>query len=181
MITIDNTVLSQLKEFSLYSNCGKQFQNEVPPFTIEQLFRIEDVNRNLQSLDWENFEIECLNALRSYLRNYPRNKRQQDELLLWNKITDVYKKELTFLESIAKELVETSSVDTTMIASFNWITLIMCMENHFQKLNTKIPTVFLHMLPIYAAGHIPCGWKGSIERRSDGKSMNLSEGTLLIY
>ena len=181
MIKKDLTILEKIYGFKLFANCGTPFKGEQLPFYYKQLNSIEQVGLALNSPTWESFELEGLNTLRFYLNNFPRNKQQIEEATLWNKIVVSYKEELPSLELQAKQFSERTEIDSTIVYSFRWMILLMCMENHFYKINPKIPTLFLNMLPIYEAGHITCGWQGLIERNADGKSIDISKGLLLIY
>ncbi|GAB4018864.1 hypothetical protein [Spirosoma koreense] len=179
--SIDPFILNQFKAISLFTECGKPFKGETPPFNFEQITDVETVNKNLISSNWENFMLEGKNVLNYYLQNFFRNKEQEKEALRWNQIVDHYKEQLSDLENFTKGYLEASGLNKIMLHDINWIVLNMCMENHYRKLDPKIPILFLNMLPIYTAGHIPCGWQGDVKRKTDRKAMNISEGVLFIY
>lgn len=57
----------------------------------------------------------------------------------------------------------------------------MCMENHYQKIAPRLSIFFLDFLPLYKAGHIPCGWEGPVQEEYTGKPIDKTVGILLVY
>jgi hypothetical protein len=168
-------IIDQLKEFKLFVNVGKNMNVEVPGFTqIQPLTDLSQVERSLKSLTWENFTLEARNCLTIHLHQKYRNQYQD-----WNKVTELYKAQLSQFDSAY--LLLPTQLQQIVRGCFQWEVLGMCMESYYQKLDKKLPKIFANFLPIYEAGHLPCGWLGTIPQTEQEFRMNLKKGILQVY
>lgn len=172
---MNNNVVDALKNAPLFTRCGQAETLDLK-FSYAFLPTINAVNESLLAAEWESFTLEARNRLTSYL-----SLRRPREYQAWNAVTEQYKRELSTFDAAVQAFIGSSHLDPIFKHDFDWIILSMCMESHYQQLDTRIPILFQHLLPIYQAGHIPCGWRGEIQEDPSGKPMNLASGTLLIY
>ena len=173
--SIDIDFVDRLKSLPLFKHVGESNIHNLK-FDYRQLSSVNDVNNQLNSTNWENFTLESRNRLTVYLIAR-RNKDYQ----AWNELTEAYKKELSYFEPLVNDFVEQSKIDKVFVHDFNWIFLALCMENHYSKLDSDIPILFQYFLPLYEAGHIPCGWQGAITEDHKGKPIDITKGILLVY
>jgi hypothetical protein len=168
-------VIEQIRDVDLFANLGKPTTLEVSSFPhVHQLSSLDQVEENLKSLQWENFMLETRNGISLYLHyKFP------NQLLNWNVITKQYKTQLHHFEPALSTLPE--SLKTIVPDSFNWNILAACMESHYRKTAKHLPLFFTHLLTVYKAGHLPCGWLGAIELDEKTHRINTENGLLLIY
>ncbi len=117
--------------------------------------------------EWEQAELEARNQLTEYLAyHHPDADRQ------WNDVTDrarqFLESELTpaFKRSLRSAL---GATPKSLVDTMQWDVLAALMEDAYADLDP--PRFFTHLLTIYLAGHIPCGWEGG----------SFPEGTLIVY
>jgi hypothetical protein len=171
----DEAFLQKIKDLSLFQKLGEDSVPETK-FTQQRLTDAEEANKHLQAINWGNFTLEARNRLTTYL-----SKKHPKEDILWNTITEVYKAELLYFKPIVEECMSRHYMAKDFVHDFEWNILAMCMENHYQKLVPRIPVFFLDFLPLYEAGHIPCGWKGPVLEEYTGKPIDKSTGILMVY
>jgi hypothetical protein len=175
LTSIDETFLQKLKSLPLFQHIGEDSVPETK-FNQQRLNNVQEVNKQLQSIDWENFTLEARNRLTIYLHEkYPK------EDSLWNTITNAYKSELLYFKPVVNKCMIINNLDEIFAHDFDWIFLAMCMENHYQRIAPRIPIFFQYFLPIYEAGHIPCGWNGRADEEYTGKPVDISNGILMVY
>lgn len=171
----DEGFLQKLRVLPLFQQLGKDSVPETK-FTQQRLTDAEEANKELQATDWESFTLEARNRLTAYL-----SKKHPKEDTLWNPLTKAYKLELQYFKPIVEEYMSRHHMVKDFAHDFEWNILAMCMENHYQKIAPRIPIFFLDFLPLYEAGHIPCGWKGPVLEEYTGKPIDKSTGILLVY
>jgi hypothetical protein len=118
---------------------------------------------------WENAELEARNQLTVFLAlSFPEEDRQ------WNDVTDDARvgfvdNELPMKLRVALRRHGLQPVPKSIVDSVQWNILAAIMEDAYGDLNP--PRFFTKLLPIYEAGHLPCGWEGG----------EYPEGRLIIY
>lgn len=175
LTALDEAFLQRLKNLPLFQHLGEDSIPETT-FTQRRLTSSQEVNKHLQSITWGNFTLEARNRLTAYLA-----KKHPKEDALWNPLTKAYKAELLYFEPIVDGVISHHSMDKKFSHSFFWNILAMCMENHYQRIAPRLPPFFLDFLPLYEAGHIPCGWEGPVQEEYTGKPIDKSTGILLVY
>ncbi|UOQ55549.1 hypothetical protein [Hymenobacter cellulosivorans] len=175
LTTPDQAFLQRLKDLPLFQHLGEYSIPETT-FTQRRLPSSQEVNKHLHSITWENFTLEARNRLTMYL-----SKKHPKEDRLWNAITEAYKPELSYFKPTIEKYMREYHLDDAFAHDFDWNILGMCMENHYQKIAPRLPSFFLDFLPLYEAGHIPCGWEGPVQEEYTGKPIDKSAGILLVY
>ncbi|GAB3719411.1 hypothetical protein GCM10027592_62910 [Spirosoma flavus] len=74
-----------------------------------------------------------------------------------------------------------NELDQAAVDTFNWNILALCMGSYYEKIDKKTPNLFKSFIPIYQAGHMPCGWLGPIETVNNTFAISIQNGVLLIY
>ena len=175
VITPDHSFIAKLEGLPLFEHCGEITHLKLP-FNYRQVFDKPLVNQELTSPNRSDFTLEARNRLTLYLHH---NKREDYQP--WNSIALAYKPFVLQLTPKSVQFAAANGIDPVLAHATDWNLLAMCMENHYQKTAPRIPVFFLNLLPIYEAGHTPCGWDGEVEEDLKGRPMDMSQGTLLIY
>ncbi|OON69090.1 hypothetical protein B0919_10290 [Hymenobacter sp. CRA2] len=160
----------------LFACCGQPLTLHLP-FAYKMLQTPLAVNQALGAVVWENFTLEAQNRLTVFL-HLKHNRQYQN----WNTLVDAYKQELQFLPPLAQRFATANDLEPLPFAhDCQWIFLGLCMENHYSQLDARVPITFQRFLPLYEAGHVPCGWEGEAPEESGCRAMDFSAGTLLVY
>lgn len=104
---------------------------------------------------WSSVQLQVKNRIARDVRQ--RNYGRAEE---WNGIASELRKTIAIL--VAK-VVEPVAVKWKLKPDFrgavSWDMLMICMETEY--LDLVSPLFFVpRLLPVYAAGHFPCGWEG---------------------
>lgn len=166
----------EVNNIDWFSNCGKEFYTSDFPIKIQFLKSLDEMEKNISSQNWEDLTLEARNRLTVFLNNKNRNNYQD-----WNKITEIQKNNLKFVEEITKEFVEKNKLSKAIVDDVLWNVLGAAMENYYFSINKKIPFFFKYLLEIYSHGNIPCGFIGEIDEDFEGKQIDFSNYTLLVY
>ncbi|CAL2102246.1 conserved protein of unknown function [Tenacibaculum sp. 190130A14a] len=144
---------SSLENINWFSNCGKEIEFS----SKHKLKRIESLTQSVElcnSIEWENFQLEKINDLTSFL-----NRTRQNESAEWNTITVGIKNYLdNGIFKTAREKLNQSDLPDSIFASLEWDILSYYQEVAYKKYN--IPTFYSDLIPIYKNGHLPCGYEG---------------------
>jgi hypothetical protein len=175
-LAIDHEFVGRLRQLPLFARGGQLITASLP-FRYRQVQELRRVNELLASDAWESFTLEAQNRLTTFL-----SRRHAKHYQAWNEVALAYKQELQYLRPLAHRFAAASGLDALIFESdCQWIFLGLCMENHFARLDAQTPVLFQHLLPLYQAGHLPCGWDGAISEDFTGRPVDLSAGTLLVF
>lgn len=125
---------------------------------------IADVDKNINSIKWENVCIEEDNEVREDLQiNYPELRLLRNE-----QIEIINKKYMPgIMEKIKQAVVEKSLPEGVIKdVQYNVLMIFVC-EFYSEQHHSEF---FERLLEIYLSGHLPCGYKGRYRK-----------GSILIY
>jgi len=173
---MNDPFFEKVNNIEWFSNCGKEFIISDFPIKIQFLKSLDELQKNISSQDWEDLTLEARNRLTVFLHKNNRNDYQN-----WNRITDFNKSNLKYIETTAKKFVEKNNLDKSIIDDVLWNVLGAAMENNYILINKRIPIFFKYLLEVYSQGNIPCGLIGEVKEDFDGRQINFSDYTLLVY
>lgn len=121
---------------------------------------IKDVDKNINSIKWENTCIEEMNEITAYLdMNCPQLS------ILWNEqvksIKTMYIPEIE--EKLKQAVVKYSLPEIVFIDARANVLLIFICDFYSEQYHSEF---YERMLEIYLSGHLPCGYKGRFQKGS---------------
>jgi hypothetical protein len=150
--TVDE-LRARLARVSWCARCG---QGPTPldlPFPAVWLSSWDEVKARMAATSWENAKLEAQNELTLWLHN-----NAHDEYQSWNERSTRVKAGLVAeLEPVWKRRQE--EVGLQLVSGLRWIVMGMAMELDYLSFGHPA-RFFLNLLPVFEAGHLPCGWKG---------------------
>ncbi|HXE42593.1 MAG TPA: hypothetical protein VN516_06175 [Candidatus Baltobacteraceae bacterium] len=139
-------LLEQLKTFPFFSKVGQPIDGDyiqVKNWKQAVELCVDDV--------WSSVQLQAKNEMAQQitLKNYERS-------IEWNAIAAELRPQIVALaESVANKF----NLNKNFKNSFSWDLIMLCRETEFSDLME--PYFFVpRLLPIYMAGHFPCGWTG---------------------
>lgn len=166
----------KVNSINWFSNCGKEFSILDFPIKIQFLTSADEMQESISSQNWEDSTMEARNRLTVFLNKNNRNDYQDR-----NKITENKKSNLEQIKEIVEKFIEENKFDKIIVDDILWNILGAAMEDYYAAVNKKIPIFFKYILKIYSEGNIPCGLIGEIKEDFDGKQIDFSNCTLLVY
>lgn len=121
---------------------------------------IKDVDKNINSIKWENTCIEEDNELRAFLQmNYPDLRCLRNEQI--EIINKLYIPGIE--EKIKQAVVKYSLPERVFIDARANVLLIFICDFYSEQYHSEF---YERMLEIYLSGHLPCGYKGRFQKGS---------------
>ena len=149
--------------------------------SVGQLARSERRVRN-----WEEAVDSCGGAIWSSVQHQVKNRiagdvtqRDYGRSEEWNGVAAELRKAIAVVVAKSVELVATRfKLKPDFQGAVSWDMLMICMETEYSDL---VPPVFWvpRLLPVYAAGRFPCGWKGP--ELQEGWAGELPNWELVVY
>ena len=164
-MNLDPLFLEKLQSLPWFSKCGTP-----PPFPWAVPTTAKGALKAIRSLKWENKVLSISGDVSEQLslRSTQGAGREYQD---WNALVLDFK---TRCIPALKEQWETAlspiALNTAEVlndVSFNVLSLAVI---DAYKAIVPTPPFFLHLLEVYAAGYLPCGWKGPA-----------NTGTLIVY
>lgn len=114
---------------------------------------------------WENFTLTIMNRLRELAaENYGRVHPEPDWEEYWNDLERYSESADQFIEAVCQEGVYPALLDKAgrdIVTRYVRTHLVQILFEAFLQDRQVQPLFFIaSLLPVYAAGHFPCGWKG---------------------
>ena len=136
--------------------CGRcgQGPTEIDlPFPVVWLSTWDEAKTRMGATSWENAKLEAQNELTLWLHNNAKNDYRS-----WNERAKRVKAALVAeLEPVWKRRQE--EIGLQLVSELRWIVVGMAMEIDYLSFGHPA-RFFLNLLPVFEAGHLPCGWKG---------------------
>jgi hypothetical protein len=110
------------------------------------------------------------------------NRLNWDRCQSWNAVCAALRPEIAkVIEASFEPLRETGQVTTDIQAAVSWDMLGVLLEREFDDVTP--PAFYIPvLLPIYQAGHLPCGWSGpKLDTYWSSGSAPLPAGEVLVY
>jgi hypothetical protein len=199
-LRLDMTFYRRVAEISWLSRCGKAVENGFQ-FPVHLLDDRTDTLRSMFSLDWADANTHARGQLTSYLSRtaYEIYGTTWNSLVKQSRSVaagDVTERIMAALEdggwaaSLARTLLP--AVTPSMRASLgnelseylaqgewdralsSWILThvhLAALESAYRSRFPKAPVFFETILQVYEAGHLPCGWVGSLTSWPSGTLM----------
>lgn len=137
----------------------------------------DEARKSVVSNAWKDLQQGAVGDLQGFLFRTDRDQHRQ-----WNEFSREIRSVLepTFGEvqdALAKHAIPASAMPIvkTQLSMY-------CMEARFSELHP--PMFFTHLVTIYEAGHLPCGWVGKVLNNAEGPRRPVAEYTVeadLIY
>jgi hypothetical protein len=106
-------------------------------------------------------------------------QRSHDRAQEWNGIAAELRRLIAGVVARSVEPVAaTFKLELDFRSAVSWDMLLICMETEFSDL---VPPMFFvpRLLPVYTAGHFPCGWEGP--KLNEGWEGELPNSRLIVY
>jgi hypothetical protein len=130
-----------------------------------------------QSETWEALQLMIKNRHGGTV-----NQLNWDRCQGWNAVCDELRPEISkIIEANFHRVRETHKVTTKLQDTVSWDILCILLEREFEDVTP--PAFYIPvLLPIYQAGHLPCGWTGpKLDTDWSSGSAALPGGEVLIY
>lgn len=156
---LDSEIYEQMKEIKWFTRCGKELTNEFD-FAVAGAPSLSEAMIGIQSNQWQDARTEAQGDLTSYLsKNYLNLYGGH-----WNRLAKASRlriqAEIMPAVSIAlAELTNEQKISDAVLLDLNRIAL----QASYRKRCKRVPSFFAQLLSIYAAGRLPCGWRGNLD------------------
>ncbi|CAK7067815.1 MAG: hypothetical protein MESAZ_01976 [Saezia sanguinis] len=156
---ISQLAVDRLLKINWLSEIGKEF-------TVSNMVLAKSLNETehyLATSEWENVTLEESNKISGYLA-----VRHTVIFQEWNELAK--KAKSFFINDIIFRIPHLSGFNNTLLHQcLEWNIVHYLIEDTYRGKLTK-PLFFSELIPIYEAGHMPCGWVG-----------NWPSGQLVVY
>ncbi|MDO5105930.1 hypothetical protein [Capnocytophaga sp.] len=124
------------------------------PFLVENVGDAQKVKTSIDSIAWENFDLDNRNALFAFADKHFKNLNTND-------LTMVAVQKLNLKKSVLEQKIREKQLPD-QVFDFVLLGVVMSafMEFFMQEQNPKMPIdVSRNLLKILNLGYLPCGWK----------------------
>lgn len=172
MRTVTQSLLVELRSAPLLSQIGQ-------PHTLpyRSVGSWSEALELCQSESWDSLQLNTKNRHADVV-----NRLNWDRCQEWNAVCAELRPEIAnLIESILPRVRETYEVTGDLQATMSWDILCILLEREFEDVTP--PAFYVPvLLPIYQAGHFPCGWTGPklVTDWSPGAAP-LPAGEVLVY
>jgi hypothetical protein len=165
-------LLEEIRELQLFSHLGEPFS-----FGLPQVQSWSDALRSCATLKWESVTLMCNNRSAGCVNEIDWHRAQT-----WNPTCEIVCPKVIAIANAAVERVAaTRRVTDAFRNSVRWDLQAMVLEMEFADI---LPPVFHYsrLLPIYRAGHFPCGWTGpKLDTDWSSSRKPVPHGEILVY
>lgn len=129
------------------------------------------------SESWDSLQLMTKNRNANVVDRLNWDRGQE-----WNVVCAALRPEIaTIIESSFHRVRETHRVTTNLQNSMSWDMLGILLEREFEDVTP--PSFYIpSLLPIYRAGHLPCGWTGSaLDTCWSSGSAPLPVGEIMVF
>jgi hypothetical protein len=165
-------LLEEIRELQLFSRFG-----EPCPLGLPQVRSWSEALRSCATLKWESVTLMSNNRSAGHMHELDWHRAQT-----WNPTCEVVRPQV---DAIADEAVRRVATTRRVIDAFRncvrWDLQAMVLEMEFADI---LPPVFHfpRLLPIYRAGHFPCGWTGpKLDTYWSSSRKPMPHGDILVY
>lgn len=142
-----------------FENCGDK---EVVYENLDYIWAkdMKDVEKNVNSIKWENMYIEEMNEITMFLdMNY------LELSMLWNEqIEMIERKYMVELRKRIREAANKHSLPERVVSQVGYaLKIIFICEFYSEQYHSEF---YENLLEIYLSGHLPCGYKGRYRKGS---------------
>lgn len=123
---------------------------------------------------WSSVQLQVKNRIARDVRQ--KNYDRSDE---WNGIAAELRKAIaTVVANSVEPVAKKFQLKSDFQGAVSWDMLMICLETEFSDVISPIFFVS-RLLPIYEAGHFPCGWEGP--KLNEGWDGELLDWRLIVY
>jgi hypothetical protein len=155
-ISLPQKLIAKLKTIEWFSNVDRDDADVERSFPIpaRRVSSIAEARESLVSPEWEEVTAAAAGRLTNWLHDHCKAEYQR-----WNELVRDAKVvlEANVLPS-ARAFAATSGIGEVLFDCVAWDVLHGIMELTYAQ--CRPPTFFAHLLSVYEAGHLPCGWEG---------------------
>jgi hypothetical protein len=160
---LDAKFLAAVEAIPWFDACGKAIEVD-SPFAVQPVASWTDAEAACLDQAWEDATLEARNALTVFLHHKEHHGLSclwRRSLKDWNKVTVEAKRRCVtpLAEKVWRPFTQEHGLSVKLVHSLEWNVLAAIMEHEYGHLDGR-PTFFLHLLELYRAGHLPCGWTG---------------------
>lgn len=156
---LNENLIEKLRSISWFCNCGTPW-----PFDwAVSVASMKEALKAISSSKWENIILGAQGDVTEQLsiRSIKGLGREYQE---WNRLVeDLKKRYMPQFQKQWRTALEPSGLDRADVLndiSFNVLSIVM--TDAYKEL-VPVPPLFLRLLEVYEAGHLPCGWKGAVK------------------
>jgi len=165
-------LLAELKSADLFGRIGQP--SSLPHSPVASW---DEALKLCQSESWEDLKLMLNNRRAGKVNQIDWDRFQQ-----WNPTCTSLRPEITQVtEGVAERLGRTLKITEGFHNSVFWDLLSMLLEREFEDIVAPLFSLPV-LLPIYRAGHFPCGWTGPrLDTYWSAKEDPIPEATIFIY
>ena len=172
MRTVTQSLLVELRNAPLLQQIGQ-------PHTLEHrsVGSWREALELCHSESWDALQLMTKNRHADVV-----NRLNWDRCQGWNSVCADLRPEIAkIIEACFQRVRETHKVTTDLQGTMSWDMLGILLEREFEDVTP--PAFYMPvLLPIYQAGHLPCGWTGpKLDTDWSSGSAQLPAGEVLIY
>jgi len=152
---VDEAFVRGLEAVDWFAACGRSLAIGLP-FPTSPVGSWAEAIQRCSDQTWEDATLEAQNRLTEFLHTQHRDRYRD-----WNDIAIVAKERVVtpLRDRVWRPFAERHGLTKVLANCVSWDVLAAIMEYEYRDCPGR-PEYFLHLLRLYRAGHIPCGWSG---------------------
>jgi hypothetical protein len=162
---VDEAFALEVEAIDWFASCGRGLAIDLPlPYVA--VTTAEEAARHCSAPAWEELTDAAAGRLGDYVRD-----RCPAAYAGWNPLTEATKRRLTapLMSRVWQPFADRHGFGGWFVLGVQWDVLHAAMEHEYRECAGR-PEFFGHLLRVYRAGHLPCGWSGECP-----------EGQLLVW
>ncbi len=166
-----------LETINWFGNVGEHMEGKNLGLRIKTVSTQDEMVRNSTSVDWGNFILYAKNRLSWHMKSFHPSRSKG-----WNDVAREAHIWYGTYDALIAEAAMERGISTTILPYCKAIWVSYYLEQYYySKVSMEVPTHFNKMIAIFLAGHIPCGWEGTMPENKGFDAIDLNEGKILIW
>jgi hypothetical protein len=152
---LDHKFIESIRSIEWFASCGDDLQSELP-IEIYRVMSWAEAKRLNDDENWHDAMLEAQNILTVHLHSNNRERYRA-----WNEIATEAKRVcvMPLTKEVWMPFAATRGMSPALEQSTQWNVLGAIMEHEYRDI-PGCPDFFTHLLSLFRAGHLPCGWVG---------------------
>lgn len=160
-----------------FENTGNPLNEGQFGIPVKKVNSIKDCIKHINSNKWENFILSARNRLSWYIISFHKAASKE-----WNDIADQAHSWYAGIEPAIITAAQEKEIPNDVLVDVKSIVIYHFIEQHYlHNVDKGIPRHFEQIMLIYAGGHIPCGWDGSLPVDKGYDPINFNDGKILVW
>jgi hypothetical protein len=166
-----------LSEINWFENVGKPIAEQQFEVPVKCVSSKNECIKHINSRKWENLILSARNRLSWYIQSFHKEESRQ-----WNSIADQAHAMYATLQPVIIKAAARNDISNDILIDVKSILICYFIEQHyFNHLDKNIPIHFDKLIHLYAGGHIPCGWNGTLPVDKGYEPLNFDAGKILVW